>query len=458
MYIDSSSMLTVIINLSRQYGRVFQVWIGPLDTVVTSVPEDVAQILSTSSSFARPNAMQAMFEAVVPRSVMVMRKELHLETRKRLREQFNHAHLKGFHGSMSDAVAELCQSLAELASKNSFDTPSAVVNMSEHLAVTVFRIITNTAFGCNLSREERLCFAKGTDLLVDEMMLDFVGYPLRQALTRFGVRNRLFRSSDTVNKFCRKFIQARLEETTAKRASRCPDLLDAIISLGGKDLVNITSQTVVFAVAGSHTTIETLAWSIYEACRNPRVAFEIQRELHSLFGHLKDSEFLSQEQVDKVSYLRYVWKETLRKHPPGPMFLRAAMKDVQLSGSGVHLPKGTNVVALAHRSHTNSKVWTDPEKFLPERWSSENGEGNTAPPGSYVPFSLGARNCPGRFLADHEGALILAELYRRFNFSLACDPDDIITCCGWVKHARTSAAFRDVGVGLPVRVSQKTIP
>lgn len=458
MYIDPSKMLTVIINLSKRYGNVFQLWIGPLDTVVTSVPADIAQILSASRYFERPIAMQEMFEAVVPRSMMTMHRDIHQKTRKHLREHFNFSHLEGFHSRMNDAIEELEQTLLQLERQTPHGRFSVVLNLSEHFAIAVTRIITNTAFGCNMSKEERLHFAKSTDLLVDEMMLDFVGYPFRQMLARFGARSGLFNSREVVNNLCQSFIKSRLQETEVQNASRPPDLLDAIISLEGSDLTRITSQAVVFAVAGAHTTIETLTWSIYETCCNPMVTSEIHKELSELFGHIQISDRLSHEDVLKLSYLKQVWKETLRKHPPGPMFIRVALQDVRLSGSGVHIPAGANVVALAHGSQMDSRVWAHPDRFMPERWDVEHGEARGVPPGSYVPYSLGPRNCAGRFLAEYEGVFILAELHRRFEFSLACNPEDIKTCFGWVEHARNTPSDRDVGPGLLVRIKSRAVP
>lgn len=456
MYKDSSKMLRVIVALSKKYGEVFQLWLGPLDTVVTSVPADIAQVLSATHVFERPRAMQVMFESVVPGSLMCVSRQTHLAARKRLKDCFNFSVLQSFHGEMNHAVAELCKVLTDLEARTPPDIPSKAFNIAEHLSVTVFRVITNVGFGCHLNRDERLYFAKCTDHLVDEMMLDFVGHPFRRWLTRFGVRNRLFECRRKVNEICHNFIQTRLSETKQQQDSRPQDLLDAIIALEGSDLTSITSQTIVFAVAGAHTTTETLAWSIYETCCNPLTTNEIHKELDHLFRERSLTSSLSHDDVEALTYLRKVWKETLRKHPPGPIFARTALRDIRLSGSGVLLPKGANVVALSQGSHMDPKVWSKPEAFMPERWGPKMREGDRAPPGSYVPFSIGSKGCPGRFLADHEGLLILAELHRRFEFSLACKPDGVVSCSGWVEFARACADGANFDVGLPVYVRRRS--
>lgn len=449
-------MLRVIVSLSRKYGSVFQLWLGPLDTIVTSVPADIVQILSSTQLFDRPRAMQIMFEAVVPGSLMCAPRQLHLAMRKHFRDAFNYSSLQSFHPEMNNAVQELCQSLFALVEATPPTKPSQVFNIAELFAVTVFRVITNVAFGFQLSREQRLYLAKCTDQLVDEMMLDFAGYPLRHKLALFGTRNRLYASCDRVVQFCRPLIQERLEEEkSSSLMSRSPDLLDAIMSLEKGNLDAITNQAIVFAVAGAHTTTETLAWSIYETCRNPHVAGHIHDEIDSVLANRSDSEPITYEDITKLSYLKQVWMETLRKHPPGPMFARTAQTEVSLAGSGIRLPKGTTVVALAHGAHMNPTIWDNPEGFIPERWAKENGHGMRSPPGAYIPFSVGAKSCPGRFLADHEGLLILAEIHRRFVFNLACNPHGLVSCSGWAEFARACGSDVDANAGLPVTVGLK---
>ena len=448
-------MLRVIVALSKTYGDVFQLWLGPLDTVITSVPSDVAQILSATHLFERPTAMQCMFEAVVPGSLVCTPRHLHAVARRHLRNNFNFTLLEGFHLHMTDAAVELCQVLSDIEERTPPGILSAPFNISEQLSIAVFRVILNVAFGCNLDREQRLHFAKCTDRLVDEMMLDFVGHPLRQWLSNFGSRSRLFNASQQVNEFCQTFILERLGETEEQSRRRPQDLLDAIIDLERADVDKVTSQVVVFAVAGAHTTSETLAWSIYETCCNPSVAHCIHDELQRLLPQKSIHEHLSHDEVSKLKYLRNVWKETLRKHPPGPMFARRAVKDVHLSGSGTFVPKGKTVVALSQGSHMDRKVWNKPQLFSPERWGEANREGEHNSSGAYVPFSVGSRACPGRFLADHEGVLILAEMHRRFEFRLACDADSVASCSGWAEFSRAAAKGQRYEAGLPISLVRR---
>lgn len=452
MFVDSRLIVRNLLKLWKKHGDVFQLWLGPKDTLVTAVPGDILQVLSKTDVFVRPQAMRAMLETVVPGSVFTLPTEEHLTARNELRENFNYKCLRGFHGAMIEAVEELCQDLTSHAVKGSSSQSQDVVNINEPLSIATVRVITNVAFGFKLSREERLLFAEYANDVIAEMMLDFVGYPIRQALTPFGVRKNLFKSKAKVDQFCQKFIQKRLEETKDQKESRPADLLDAIVDLKNHDMTEIRSQTLAFAVAGAHTLHESISWCIYETCCSPHTTSRIRQELGALFCDRGIDDPITHDDVGKLAFLRQVWKEVLRLHPPGAFVMRTAAKEVTLRGSGIRLPKGGNVLIFLMGAQMNPHIWREPNSFLPERWAREDTEADRPTPGSYLPFSIGPKNCAGQFLAEYEALVILASLYRRFEFSLACDPDQVKSCSGWVEGARSCVDGSDFGFGVPVHV------
>jgi cytochrome P450 len=59
----------------------------------------------------------------------------------------------------------------------------------------------------------------------------------------------------------------------------------------------------------------------------------------------------------------------------------------------------------------------DPESFNPDRWNPDSPDIEQLKV-SYLPFSLGIRNCIGQNLGTLEVKLILATLFRSFRFEL----------------------------------------
>lgn len=89
-----------------------------------------------------------------------------------------------------------------------------------------------------------------------------------------------------------------------------------------------------------------------------------------------------------------VIKESLRLFPIGPTIMREVIHDIKLKNDIV-IPKGAGVMVVMYRTHRLTKYWTEPEKFIPERFLPELCEKRH--PFAYVPFSFGPRSCIGTY-------------------------------------------------------------
>lgn len=457
---DSRNTLQTMLKLSDKYGQVFKTWVGPRKMVVTSNPADVVQILSSTGDFPRTDAQLAIFNNVIPGGLLTMPKDVHLVARKHLKDTFNFSMLQYCHSLLADAVSELCEEVEAKAVSVPFQQLTNPTNILPLLATASFRIIVSIVFGCEFSHEKRVELHDWVGQLMNELLKDFLGYPYRQGLSLLGSQNKLIEARTHLYAMCDSLISRRLRETATEMASRPADTLDAIISMAGKNSRSVISETMEFAIAGSHTISLTLAWCIYEICGDHRVEANILNEVDQRLSSKPLEEPLTLDDVERMSYIQKVWKETLRLHPPVAFLVRTTSREVALRGSQVKLQKGTHVMALVKQAQTSPSLWRAPKSFVPERWGcgTEKGEGDKVPSGSYVPFSSGQRSCIGKFLADHEGVLILAELYRRFQFTLACAQNEVISSTAWLeepRYASVDGRAPDV-VGVPVHIKRRS--
>lgn len=115
--------------------------------------------------------------------------------------------------------------------------------------------------------------------------------------------------------------------------------------------------------------------------------------------------------IASMKYLEKVIKESQRIYPSIPMFVRQLKNNVDLEG-GYTIPKGAEVSIFVYMLHRDPKVWPDPEKFDPERFSQEASKNRN--PYAYVPFSAGPRNCIGQKFAMLEMKATISKVVRKY--------------------------------------------
>jgi cytochrome P450 len=120
------------------------------------------------------------------------------------------------------------------------------------------------------------------------------------------------------------------------------------------------------------------------------------------------------ELADGLSFLDKFNKETQRLHNPSFQPGRTAKVDCIVPG-GYKLPAGSVVICALHAIHNNPAIWSNPDRFDPDRWGTE--EVANRPKNSYMPFATGPRSCIGFNFALGEVKVLLPALVYRYEFS-----------------------------------------
>ena len=136
-------------------------------------------------------------------------------------------------------------------------------------------------------------------------------------------------------------------------------------------------------IAGSDTTSTTASFLAFELSMNPNVQQKIRQELKDAFPQA--------DQCDPITLLKLPWldaaiKETLRMYPivPGP--LERHLPEPITVGK-YYIPPMTMVGMQALTAHQDPIVFSNPTKFLPERWFNETNMMRTMS----LAFSTGPR-------------------------------------------------------------------
>jgi cytochrome P450 len=111
-----------------------------------------------------------------------------------------------------------------------------------------------------------------------------------------------------------------------------------------------------------------------------------------------------------------VFYETIRMHPPVPMFLRRTIRECEIGG--VRVPADTMVCVPGTYIHRLKDWWHDPNTFDPTRFSEEVSE-HRKHNFMWVPFGGGAHKCIGMHFARMLFLLTFRELIGKYQIEFA---------------------------------------
>ncbi len=154
----------------------------------------------------------------------------------------------------------------------------------------------------------------------------------------------------------------------------------------------------------------------------------------------------------QMEYLDMVVNETMRLYPIANRIERISKASVEVNG--VTIPKGTVVMVPTYALHRDPDLWSEPEAFKPERYStglmqikvrmnpnvitwrnqlkifvnvsfrfSKENKDNIDPY-AFLPFGAGPRNCIGMRFALLMMKLALVEILQNFSF-VTCKETDV---------------------------------
>jgi len=196
------------------------------------------------------------------------------------------------------------------------------------------------------------------------------------------------------------------------------DYLDFLIKNSVEDKQSLRLAGTMF-IGGIDTTAKSLTWVFYCLAKHPEVVEKIYAEIVEAQEGKGVDEALTNDQIQRLPYLRAAVKECNRVWPAVIGTNRLLEKDIELGG--YRIPAGVVIHPSTWIIGKNPAVHKDPLAFRPERWL----EGKHNPFGLLL-FGHGPRMCPGRRIAEAELHLATAELCRRFKLSSDQDVDGVL--------------------------------
>ncbi|XP_021759825.1 cytochrome P450 83B1-like isoform X2 [Chenopodium quinoa] len=231
-----------------------------------------------------------------------------------------------------------------------------------------------------------------------------------------GKFSRLEKTFKDLDAFFEEIINDHLDPNKPK--SEREDIVDVLLQLMNErsfelTLDHIKAVLMVILIAGTDTSSAMVIWAMAELMKNPISMKNVQEELRNVMQH---KGCINNSDLVGLEYFKAVVKETFRLQPATPLLIvHETIRKSTIEGYDI-LPK-TLVYVNAWAIGRDPENWSDPEKFMPERFlgSSIDFKGYDF---ELIPFGAGRRICPGIHLGVANMELALANLLYYFDWEL----------------------------------------
>ncbi|MGE5260845.1 MAG: cytochrome P450, partial [Actinomycetota bacterium] len=381
-----------------QEGIVVYRWLG-IETAFVMDPQVIeAILLDTSGSYSKQPLNDEVLGAAIGGGLLSAEGEDWRWQRRLTAPMFRAEDMLGFVPAFAAAAETMLERWSEAG-------PYALQEIDRDMTRVTFQALQNTVLGASITEDDRRFIEDASaKFLVHSIwkvalsslrLPPWIPHPGARAMARDGATMRgvaervLMKARESgadSNNLLQRLITARDPAT----GEAMPDEL-------------IIDNLVTFLVAGHETTSQALKWSLYLLALFPEWQERVREEVR---GVLKDGAPVGREDVGKLLLLDAVFQEAMRLFSPVPILMRLTTRPVTLGG--FTLKKGAMIIVPIYVIHRHRKLWEDPLRFDPSRFSPEAKAGRHRC--AYMPFGAGHRTCIGGTFAMVEGKTILATI------------------------------------------------
>jgi cytochrome P450 len=367
-----------------------------------------------TADYDKSSLQRNLFRPLVGKGLLTSEGQLHQQQRKLMAPAFQPRRLVSYADTMVDYAVKTRQDWAE----------GAVLDLDAEMMRLTMSVVSKVLLDIEISdvaatREIRAAL---------EIGLRWIKYATTGLfpLPLFVPTPRNLQAQKAL-KLVRGRIQAMIDERRANLTDQ-GDLLSVLLlaqdeeGRGMSDRQVLDEAATIF-LAGHETTAHALTWSFYLLTRHPEIYARMLAELDAVLGE----RIPTYNDLTHLPYTLQVLKEALRLYPPSSIIFRRALRATEIGDYPI--PKGALVIFSQQVLHRRSDNFPDPERFDPERFTSENEA--RLHRHAYLPFGAGPRICIGNHFALMEGHLLMATLSQKVRLELLNDtpvePELVVT-------------------------------
>ncbi|XP_059309759.1 5-OH-xanthotoxin synthase-like [Lycium ferocissimum] len=411
-------------KLSQKYGKIFSLKLASTPMIVVSSAKLAKEVLKTQDLVycSRPFIFGQQKLSYNGRDMIFapyndywreMRKicVLHL---------FSFKKVQLFSPIREDEVSRMIKKISQQAAT------SQITNLSNLMISLTSTIICRVAFGVGFDEEAHkrkrfdYILAETQAMIASFFVSDF--FPCLGWIDKLtGLTYRLERNFKDLDEFYEELIEQHHNPSRPK--SMEGDIIDLLLQLRKEKSapIDLTLEDikgllmVSFHFFGSDTSAAAIVWAMTALMKNPKSMKKVQEEIRKSIG-VKG--IVNEDDIQNMSYLKAVIKETFRLYPPVPLLVpRESMKKSTLEG--YEIQSGTIIQVNSWAIARDPEVWENSEEFIPERFLN-NDIDFKGKDYELIPFGAGRRGCPGITLGVISTELVLSNLLYAFDWELPC--------------------------------------
>jgi cytochrome P450 len=402
--------------LSAQPARLYRAWMAEFRTpffrsYLANQPALVRLVLKDRpGDFPKSMRVAEGLRPLLGESVFLTNGAVWERQRRIIDPAFEGGRLRDTFGAIWQAGEAAVRRLeGQMEGQRAERAPIEIEEVTSHAAADV---IFRTLFSIPIENEiAARVFTAFRDYQRSQPILNIAAFlPLPRWMPRFHRRSTR-RTAAMIRALITDLTAARMADIAAGRAP--DDLATKIMTTADPqtgerfDTAEMVDQVAIFFLAGHETSASALGWALYLLAMHPDWQDRVAAEATAL----AQADFAV---MSRLRISRDVFREALRLYPPVPMMVRETACPERLRDREVR--RGAQIVISPWHLHRHVRLWENPDGFDPGRWQTENGR--TCLREAFIPFSAGARVCPGAGFAMVEGPLILSMLTRAFRFEV----------------------------------------
>ncbi|MEL7310054.1 MAG: cytochrome P450 [Pseudomonadota bacterium] len=209
-----------------------------------------------------------------------------------------------------------------------------------------------------------------------------------------------------------QFFESRIPE---RRASDMQDTFTRLCQTVDEEGQRYSDADIInhmiFLMMAAHDTVtSSLTTAAHALASYPEWQDRLRAEAEQ-FG----DDPISYEQLDQLSDSEMLFNEALRLWGPVPYIPRRSVREFEFLGH--RIPANVQVGVSPDGAHYDPQIWSHPDRFDPDRFSSERAE-HRQHPFAFAPYGGGAHKCIGMHFAQILAKVFLRDLVNHFDLAL----------------------------------------